>query len=69
MPKWKKGAREFTVGVNFNEARGYQTSIPKPVAEAMGWPTSITYLIRGKRIEVRRSFRSEPPETKKTDQA
>jgi hypothetical protein len=53
MPKWKKDATEFTVGVNFNKVRGYQTSIPKPVAEVMGKPDSITYALKGKRVEVR----------------
>ncbi len=68
MPKWRKDAKEFTVGVNFNEVRGYQTSIPKPVAEAMGRPESITYVIRGKRIEVRSAVRSELTEMKQADQ-
>lgn len=52
MPKWKKGATEFTVGVNYNEVRGYQTSIPKPVAEAMGKPKAITYKVKGRKVSV-----------------
>lgn len=47
MPKWKKGATEFTVAVNYNEVRGYQTSIPKPIAEVLGEPESITFIIKG----------------------
>ena len=53
MPKWKKNATEFTVGVNHNETRGYQTSIPKPVAEILGKPKAITYLLKGKKVEVK----------------
>lgn len=53
MPKWKKGATEFTVGVNYREDRGYQTSIPKPVAEVLGKPTAITYKVKGSKVEVK----------------
>lgn len=53
MPKWKKNATEFTVGVNYNEARGYQTSIPKPVAETLGKPKAVTYIVKGKRVEMK----------------
>lgn len=38
--------------VNYNEVRGDQTSIPKPVAEALGKPEAITYSLKGKRVEV-----------------
>ena len=48
MPKWKKDATEFTVSVNHNETRGYQSSIPKPVMDALGNPDRITFLIRPK---------------------
>ena len=53
MPTWKKDATEFTVSVNFNEARGYQTSIPRPIAEVLGRPKSITYVLKGMKVEVR----------------
>ncbi len=53
MPKWKKDANEFTVGVSFNEHRGYQTVIPKPVAEVLGRPEKITYAVKGKKVEIR----------------
>jgi len=33
MPKWKQNATEFTVSVNYNENRGFQSSIPKPVTD------------------------------------
>ncbi len=45
MPKWKKDAKEFTVSVNFNEARGYQSSIPKPVIDVLGEPDKVTFVI------------------------
>jgi hypothetical protein len=38
MPRWKTGAKEFTVGVNYFDARGYQSSIPIPVIDRIGEP-------------------------------
>jgi len=55
MPKWKKDAKEFTVGVSYDEHRGTQTYIPKPVAEHLGNPKAITYSIKGKRVEISRA--------------
>lgn len=52
MPKWKKDAKEFTVSINYNETRGYQSSIPKPVIEALGSPNMITFEIDGKNIKI-----------------
>ncbi len=48
MPKWKKDAKEFTVSVNFNENRGYQSSIPKPIMEALGDPNFVKFVLKGK---------------------
>lgn len=45
MPKWKKDAKEFVVSVNFNETRGYQSSIPKPVIEELGDPEKVKFVI------------------------
>jgi len=52
LPKWKKDATEFTVGVNHNKTRGYQSSIPKPIMEILGNPDIITFIIKGKKVEV-----------------
>ena len=53
MPKWKKNAREFIVSVNHNEIRGYQSSIPKPVMELLGFPQRIRFIIKAKkRVEI-----------------
>ena len=52
MPKWKKDAKEFTVSVNFNESRGYQSSIPKPIIDALGDPDKVTFVIDGKNIKL-----------------
>ena len=52
MPKWKKDAKEFTVGVNFNENRGYQSSIPKPVMNALGDPEQVKFVIKGDKIRI-----------------
>ena len=53
MPKWKEGAKEFTVSVSFHEVRGYAATIPKPVVEHMGRPNKITFVIGRSRVEVR----------------
>lgn len=53
MPKWKKGQTEFTVGVSYSEEKGVQTRIPKPVVEALGRPETITYSLKGKKVEVK----------------
>ena len=43
--KWKKDAKEFVVGVNYVERRGYASSIPRPVIEKLGKPDSIKFVI------------------------
>jgi hypothetical protein len=58
VPKWKKDATEFTVGVNHSEVRGYQTSIPKPVAEILGKPRAVTYVLKGKKVEMKPAYES-----------
>lgn len=45
MPKWKKDTREFKVGVNYVENRGYSSSIPKPIIEMLGNPESIKFVV------------------------
>lgn len=45
MPKWKKDAKEFTVGVNYSDGRGYQSSIPMPVIDKLGKPDKIKFVI------------------------
>lgn len=46
MPKWKKDAKEFEVGVNYAENRGYSSSIPKPIIEMLGNPESIKFVVK-----------------------
>ena len=55
MPKWKKNATEFTVGVNISGTRGYQSTIPKPVIEALHAPREITFVLKGHKVELRAS--------------
>ncbi len=52
MPKWKKGETEFRVGVNYVDKRGYSSSIPKPVMDALGDPGAIKFVVKGKKVEV-----------------
>jgi hypothetical protein len=53
VPKWKKDATEFTVSVNFNKDRGYQSSIPKPIIDALGDPEKVTFVIDGKNVRIK----------------
>jgi len=52
LPKWKEDAKEFTVSVNYNEMRGYQSSIPKPIMDLMGIPEKITFVVNGTNIRI-----------------
>lgn len=52
MPKWKKDAKEFKVSVNYNENRGFQSSIPKPIMDALGNPDNIKFVIQDKKIKL-----------------
>lgn len=64
MPKWKKDATEFTVGVSYHEQRGYQSSIPRPIVEFLRVhedksrdPEPITYVITPKgKVEMKRKM-------------
>ena len=63
MPKWKKTATHFSVSVNHNDKRGYQSTIPKPVMKALGNPTRITFLVKQKKkIEIVASDKAEDKE-------
>jgi hypothetical protein len=53
VPKWKKDATEFRVSVNYHPTRGVQVFLPKPIAELLGNPKSVTFVVVGKRVEVR----------------
>jgi hypothetical protein len=64
VPKWKKDAKEFTVSVNYNEVRGYQSSIPKPIMDALGSPESVTFVINGDQVKLMPSVSSESTRTK-----
>jgi hypothetical protein len=57
VPRWKKGQTDFLISANRNKRRGYQTTIPKPVAELLGLvadKTKVKFVIKGKRIEIQR---------------
>ncbi len=45
MGRWKKDAKEFVVGVNYVENRGYSNSIPKPIIEKLGDPNMIKFVL------------------------
>jgi len=53
MPKWKEGAKEFTVSVTFHEVRGYAATIPKPVMAHLDHPNRLTFEIKRGKVEVR----------------
>jgi len=53
MPKWKSNAAEFIVSVTYNEEKGSQIRVPKPLLERMGNPSKLKFVIgRNGRIEV-----------------
>jgi hypothetical protein len=52
MPRWKKDATEFPVSINYVEKRGYQSSIPKPVMDILGRPSTIKFIVKGKKVEI-----------------
>lgn len=52
MPKWKQDETEFTVSVNYNELRGYQSSIPKPIIDHLNNPKKITFVIDKKLVKI-----------------
>lgn len=54
MTKWKKDSKEFEVGVNYVEGRGYSSSIPKPVIDIMENPKRIKFVVKedGKTVEL-----------------
>jgi hypothetical protein len=52
MPRWKKDAKEFKVTVNYEEKRGYQSYIPKPIMLMLGSPESLKYTVKGNKIEI-----------------
>ena len=56
MTKWKKDAKEFVVSVNYNDARGSQCNIPKPILEFLGEPDRLKFVISGKSVKIK----SEP---------
>jgi hypothetical protein len=53
MPKWKEGAKEFTVSVGHTEVRGYSATLPMPIVERLSYPKKITFVVRRGMIEVR----------------
>jgi len=46
MTRWKKDAKEFTVGISYDDTRGIQSYIPKPIIEKLGEPESIKFEIK-----------------------
>ena len=46
MPKWKKDTKEFEVGVNYVENRGYSSFISKPIIEILSTPESIKFVVK-----------------------
>ena len=73
--RWQSGATEFTVGVNYVEGRGYQSTIPKPVADLLGLEGSITFKVSGRNVMVvpgrapAAAGRGPPPAAARPDRA
>ncbi len=45
MPKWKEDAKEFSVSVTYNDEKGSQIRVPKPILEKLGNPKKIRFVI------------------------
>ncbi len=52
MTKWKKDAKEFTVGISYSETRGIQSYIPKPIIEFLDNPKKLKFIIKGKQVHI-----------------
>ena len=52
MPKWKKDAKEFTVGISYNDRRGVQTYIPKPIVEFLNEPTTLKFSLKNGKVVI-----------------
>lgn len=52
MPRWRNDQNRFTVGVAYGESN-IKVNLPKPVAEFLGKPKHITFIIEGNTVKVR----------------
>jgi hypothetical protein len=52
VPKWSKDAKEFTVHVHYNDLKGTQVRVPKPILEILHDPETIKFVIKGKHVEI-----------------
>ena len=50
--RWQPDAAELAVGMGYFEGRGYQCTVPKPIACRLGLQDRITFKVSGKRIIV-----------------
>jgi hypothetical protein len=55
VPKWKKDATGLAVSVNYHLTRGIIVFLPRPIAKLLGNPKSVTFVVKGKRVEVQSS--------------
>jgi hypothetical protein len=52
MPKWNKDAKEFEVSIHYDNVKGSQIRIPKPILEKMDNPDKVTFVVNGKNVTV-----------------
>ena len=45
MPRWRRDATEFVVGVNHNSTGSYLTRIPMPIMKAWGKPKRMVFRV------------------------
>lgn len=53
MTKWKRDETEFPMRVVDDGKGSRYVRIPKPVDERLGVPAAVTFLVLGRRVEVR----------------
>ena len=52
MSRWNPNATEFEVSVNYDNTRGDIVRLPKPISELLRKPDTITFMIKGNKIEI-----------------
>ncbi|MEM3170734.1 MAG: hypothetical protein QW838_08195 [Candidatus Nitrosotenuis sp.] len=52
MPKWSKDAKEFQVKIHYDDEKGSQIRVPKPILEKMDNPDKLRFVIEGRLIKV-----------------
>jgi hypothetical protein len=53
VPKWSKDAKEFEVSVSYNDEKGSQVRLPKPILAKLGNPERVRFVMKDGKVEVK----------------